>query len=201
MNYKALFFDFDGTIVDTHNSNLLAYSRAIEEVLPTSQYNRELLYSEIKHGKNYRTFLPAILPQISKEEIEKISLCKSYWYKQYADKSEVNESLLSFILEVKKNYQIPIVLVTTAKEVNAREIIKFHQLESIFDQLIFGDNIARLKPFPDIYLFALAKLEVKATEVKAYEDSISGIKAAESAGILVERVKWDYQVEKLVNIT
>lgn len=198
MKYKALFFDFDGTIVDTHESNFLAYSKAINDIVPGQKFNSNLLFEEIINGQNYKCFLPKVISNISLEDMERISERKTFWYKKFTSKSKVNNLVVEFICQIKKELDISIVLVTTAKKANACYIIEHHSLEHLFDIMFFGDDITRLKPFPDIYNYALNKMNLQPSQVRAYEDSVSGLKAAKLAKIDVEKVTWNRPLEVLV---
>jgi HAD superfamily hydrolase (TIGR01509 family) len=52
-----------------------------------------------------------------------------------------------------------------------------------FDAVLAGDIVAKKKPAPDIYLLALERLGVPASEVLVIEDSRNGLLAAAGAGL------------------
>jgi HAD superfamily hydrolase (TIGR01509 family) len=52
-----------------------------------------------------------------------------------------------------------------------------------FDVVLAGDVVARKKPAPDIYLLALERLGVPASDVLVIEDSNNGIVSAAAAGL------------------
>jgi HAD superfamily hydrolase (TIGR01509 family) len=52
-----------------------------------------------------------------------------------------------------------------------------------FDCLLGGDDVARTKPSPDLFLAMLTALEVEAGEALVFEDSLNGVLAARQAGI------------------
>jgi HAD superfamily hydrolase (TIGR01509 family) len=54
---------------------------------------------------------------------------------------------------------------------------------SLFAAVVAGDDVARKKPAPDVYLEVLARLGYPASDCLAIEDSANGLKAASSAGI------------------
>ena len=56
-------------------------------------------------------------------------------------------------------------------------------LEHPFDAIVTGDQVARSKPEPDIFLRAAAELGVSPADCVALEDSYNGIKAAHAAGM------------------
>jgi beta-phosphoglucomutase-like phosphatase (HAD superfamily) len=58
-----------------------------------------------------------------------------------------------------------------------------------FDVIVAGDDVSHGKPHPEPYLKAAELLGVKAEECVAFEDSISGLRSAESAGTKAVGIK------------
>lgn len=58
-------------------------------------------------------------------------------------------------------------------------------LVSYFDAVVSGEDVARSKPAPDIFLAAAARLEVAPAYCVAIEDSAHGVRAAKAAGMKV----------------
>jgi beta-phosphoglucomutase-like phosphatase (HAD superfamily) len=56
-------------------------------------------------------------------------------------------------------------------------------LEGRFDCIRCGDDVARSKPAPDLYLAALECVGCSPDEAIAFEDSAIGVQAAKAAGI------------------
>jgi HAD superfamily hydrolase (TIGR01509 family) len=65
------------------------------------------------------------------------------------------------------------------------KIIGTLEIREYFQELISGDFVEDSKPAPDIFLYALDKLNVKKEEAIVIEDSENGVKAANNAGIKV----------------
>ena len=55
----------------------------------------------------------------------------------------------------------------------------------VFDVIAAGDEVARKKPAPDVYLLALERLGLPASDALAFEDSRNGLLAARAAGLRV----------------
>jgi beta-phosphoglucomutase-like phosphatase (HAD superfamily) len=54
----------------------------------------------------------------------------------------------------------------------------------LFDTIVGGDQVTRVKPAPDVYLQALKNLQLGTSEVIAIEDSPPGLASAQAAGLV-----------------
>lgn len=176
---KGFFFDLDGTLVDTHEANFLAYRSAVLEV--TGQELGDALRVQIKAGESSKDFLPALLPGISQDDIDKINSRKKYTYPEYVHISRLNTYLSTFLQQMSQHYTVA--LVTTAKKDNAEAVLKTHGIEDFFDFKVYGHDVKEMKPSPEAYHVALERANLKSNEVIAFEDSQKGIDAATAAGI------------------
>ena len=100
--------------------------------------------------------------------------------------------------------QIPFTIATASDLYNVEFYFKHLDLDLYFDKLsvVYSDGIMKSKPNPEIFQKAIDILGLKAREVLIFEDSISGIEAAENLkaeGIIIvnsnnnDYSKWDYQ--------
>lgn len=64
-----------------------------------------------------------------------------------------------------------------------RAVLRITGLDQIFEVMIYGDNIPRGKPAPDIYLEALARLGVSPSAALGIEDSANGLRSLQAAGM------------------
>ncbi len=176
---SAFFFDLDGTLVNTHQSNYRAYLSAVRDVTGI-ELGVELM-ERIKAGESSDQFLSELIPEISPDVIAKINTRKKEVYPDHLDASELNEFLSTFLEQMAAHYTT--VLVTTAKKKNAMAVLRQYDLERHFTHTIFGDEVSSMKPHPEAYQLALKKAGVKSEEAIAFEDSDKGIQAANAAGI------------------
>ena len=75
---------------------------------------------------------------------------------------------------------------STSAEPSVRAILDYAagpERAARFDLILAGDVVAHKKPAPDIYLLALERLGVPASEVLVIEDSNNGIVSAAAAGL------------------
>lgn len=180
---KALFFDLDGTLVDTHMANYEAYNSALNEV------GVKISYDDFRKSIGYQanTFLRWFAPGLTDDEYSELSKRKAVHYKETAKRSVPNRVLIDFLHQSRKSCKI--VLVTTAKRENAMVVLKQHDLQYCFDDIICAEDVKKSKPSPECYELALNRNGLLPTEVLAFEDSQPGVEAAEKAGISVLVVK------------
>lgn len=69
--------------------------------------------------------------------------------------------------------------------------------ESIFTALVTGSDVARKKPFPDIYLEGARRVGIDPKDCLVVEDALSGIQAAHAAGMDAVGVTTTFSEEEL----
>ena len=70
--------------------------------------------------------------------------------------------------------------------------------ESLFTALVTGSDVARKKPFPDIYLEGARRVNMDPKDCLVVEDAISGIRAAHAAGMDAVGVPTTFSKETLM---
>lgn len=63
-------------------------------------------------------------------------------------------------------------------------VMRLTGLNSVFEVRVYGDDIARGKPAPDIYFEAARQLGVKPARCLGIEDSANGLRALHAAGMI-----------------
>lgn len=79
----------------------------------------------------------------------------------------------------------PLALASSSNRPVIDFVLKASGLSGCFAATVSGDEVARGKPAPDVYLAAAAELGVDPTQAAAVEDSSNGLRAASAAGMLV----------------
>lgn len=180
---KAIIFDLDGVIID---SEPVAYGILRDMVAPyggdisLEEYTTQYLGRTVAMGMT--TIKNTFGAPESEEELfskymamEKERVAVGIPLKPYA------KEILSYL---KENNLKTIVASSSVRE-RAEKILESHDILKHFDDLVFGYEVPRGKPYPDIFLKACEKLGVSADEAIVIEDSEAGINASYSANIPV----------------
>jgi beta-phosphoglucomutase-like phosphatase (HAD superfamily) len=88
------------------------------------------------------------------------------------------------LLDLLDNRRLPRAVATSTDRDRTERILEMSGLTNRFPVLVCGDEIARGKPEPDIFLAAARAMGVDPAHCVVLEDSESGIRAAHAAGMI-----------------
>jgi len=176
---KAIIFDMDGLLINSEPVWFRAKEVFLGEknVLWTWDDQRNNMGASTQAWVDYIYDLAN--KKLSKEEI---LFGVTDRMKRYYSNGEIglmpgaNEAL-DF---AKKNYRVG--LASGSYKDLIYGAVKEHKWEHIFEEILSGDDMERGKPFPDIYLEVMSRLNVQPSESVVLEDSRDGIKAGVAAG-------------------
>jgi HAD superfamily hydrolase (TIGR01509 family) len=92
------------------------------------------------------------------------------------------------LLSLLRSEKIKTALVTMSMHRMAKQVVDAIGFDA-FDVIVAGDDVRHGKPHPEPYLRAAELLGVRPEECVAFEDSISGLRSAESAGTKAVGIK------------
>jgi len=175
----ALLFDLDGTVVDTDQLHIAAWN----SVLATD--GRQIgagFYRTSLMGFAADAVTAALFPDHSAAQRTAMAYAK-----EVAFRSQVGELVptagLPAVLEWADGLSLPMAVVTNAPRDNALLLLRGLGWAARFPVLVIGEELARGKPDPLTYFTAMQQLGVHAGQALAFEDSLSGVRAAVAAGI------------------
>lgn len=182
MDFKAVIFDLDGVICSTDRFHYKAWKKMADSI---GVYFDETINNRLR-GVSRMESLDIILERyegtFSSEEKLKLAEEKNKIYKELLkqmsekDLSEEVESTLHELRSAGKKLAIG------SSSKNARFILGQLGLGSFFDAVSDGNNIAKSKPDPEVFVKAAQYLSLAPAECLVVEDAKAGILAAHNGG-------------------
>lgn len=178
---KALIFDFDGTIIDTEESELNSWQFIFEQygqTLPLDQWHNRV-------GTNDWSYNPLLhLESLAGIKLNHANIIRE----REAKKTELLTQLkpLPGVLDwitTSKKLGLQLAIASNSSQNWVKGHLESLELLNYFDLIIAREHITHLKPNPEIYQLVLTKLNIVPDEAIAIEDSHHGVSAALAAGI------------------
>lgn len=178
----ALILDMDGVIVDSN-----PFHRRVWE-----QYNRqfgietdEAMQQRLWGRRNDEIVRDFFGEHLTAEEVQAHGAAKERLFRETI-RPVIDEALVPGVREfLERHRRLPIGLATNAEPANAEFLLEAARLAVYFQVVVDGHQVARPKPYPDIYLRAAKLLETEPVNCVVFEDSAAGIQAARGAGMSV----------------
>lgn len=179
MNYRYIFWDNDGVLVDTERYYLQASREALARV-DIQLSNQQ--FAEISLGEGRSIFDIAAASGISGQTIAEL---KEWRHKRYAGLLEQAEIALDGAAEVLKDLhgRVGMAVVTSSQRQHFEIIHRRTGFLPYFDFCLTREDYASSKPSAEPYLLALKHCGHAAEDVLVIEDSPRGLKAAKAAGL------------------
>lgn len=205
---QALLFDVDGTLADTEkDGHRVAFNMAFEEAGLSWNWS-EALYGKllaVTGGKErIRYYLSDFNTEFEKPEnfdefVKGLHAAKTKFYVQLMEEGKVplRPGVERLINEARAaGMRMAVVTTTTPANVTALlENTLGAGSESWFEVIAAGDIVPAKKPAPDIYDWAMEKMNLKPEEVIAFEDSSNGIQSSVAAKVKTIITINDYTAE------
>lgn len=189
---KAIFFDFNGVIIDDETIQMKAY----QEILRGHQVELTEEWYLSALGMDDKTFVRAMFERANKPltepVLETVMTAKTDLHRQMIeDELPLFPGVLTFLKATSRHFQLG--LVSMANQAEVGYVFQRANLTPLFSIIVTAEDASMCKPAPESYLAGLTKLNEKrqrerqlpllASECLAIEDSPPGIESARAAGM------------------
>lgn len=180
---KAVIFDLDGLLLDTEIVAFKVYEelgKRFSFTLTLPEFMEDFCGRPLRRNVAYcnEKFQ---LPWELEEAVEEVLRIEKKILDEGVDVMPGARELLVYL---KENAYKTAVASSSARERSIR-LLEQHDLVKYFDDFVFGPEVTRGKPNPDIFLKAAEKINIAPENCMVLEDSQAGIQAAYSAGMQV----------------
>ncbi len=200
---RAVIFDFDGIIADSEEAHFAGLRETLARegiYIDHQEYNDRYIALSDKD-----CFKEAFGASLSSEKLSELIQYKSRILKLSLQKVKLFQGIPEWIKKYSKEISLGICSGALREEIT--EALTAHDLLERFSVIVSAEDVQQGKPSPEGYLLALQELgklqgnkpQLLASECLAIEDSIAGVQAAKSAGLLCAAITNSFPKEKLKN--
>lgn len=188
--FRAVIFDCDGVLVDSEKLGL----RSLRQALHDAGVERSLEFLARYSGRSHTESLAELEaqsgePLLSTGIAERMDDCYITLVK--AEGLQLCPGIPELLSLLSAN-RIPFTLASSGPRRKVLFSLQSSGLASAFPHFICGDDAARAKPAPDLYLAAATLVGVDPAECLAIEDAPNGVRSACAAGMQVVGLTTSY---------
>jgi beta-phosphoglucomutase len=181
---RAIIFDFDGVIVHSEPTHLLAVREVVEPLglhVPHQVYYER--YVHLPDRELLRRVLADNQREVAPDQLERRLGAKHDAFERLlarGDAVHVYPGVLELLRECSR--RAPLGLCTAAQARTVRAVLGSLDVLPLFHAVTTADDVARSKPDPLPYARTAALLNTPAAECVAVEDTVGGLTSAKGAG-------------------
>ena len=211
MKYKAILFDMDGVLIESEFLMRHSAIQALAEWGITAKHEDFVEFTGMGEDK----FVGGVAEKYGHTyTFDMKERAYDYFGQQVKELAHVPNGVKEMLMALhEKGFVMAVCSAADLRKVRYN-IQAIGVDESIFSALVTGSDVARKKPFPDIYLEGARRIGIEPKDCLVIEDAVSGINAAHAAGMdavgvpttfskeeLMERVHPEYLLNEIKELT
>jgi len=179
--FKAVVFDWDGTLADTKKAVVVSFRKVLADV--GCVVDDEFIERRIGTGsrKTLEDALEHCGIVLDNETLEKLVRRKVGLQAELSTIVNLFEGATALLNALHGRTKIALATMSSRKVIY--RLLSEKRIEKYFDVVITADEILKPKPDPGIFLLSATELNVLPRDCVIIEDSVFGVKAAREAGM------------------
>jgi beta-phosphoglucomutase len=197
----AVIFDMDGTLIDNTPYHFKSW-QALFKKYGKGELTKQTYYIDISGVPVMETIRRIFGDEYDEAGLKDLLNEKEDFYrKEYAPFVAPINGLENFLTEL-KNAGVKMAMATSATVQDINFIMDRIPIRNDFNAIVNSSMVSKPKPNPQIFLKAAERLNMPPEKCVVFEDSLAGIKAANSAGMKVVAITTGHTAAELhpVNI-
>ena len=178
---KAIIFDFDGLILDSEMADYLSWKETYESygvALPMPAWLNSI--GGVDLFDPYKTLVDLVGRPL---DVAQVKAQRSQRNDELVKQQTIRPGVLDYFREARQ-LGLKTAVASSSPHSWVDTWLAWLEISDCFDWVSCRDDVGNVgKPAPDVYLAALAALDVAADEALTFEDSPNGMAAAQAAGI------------------
>ena len=180
MPIEAIIYDMDGVLVDSEvywDKSRIEFARDRGKVW-TDEFQR------LAMGRSTVGWATVMQDKLALDETidEIIAEMKARVIAHYEERMPTRPGALESVARMNEHFRVGLASGSPTDIIKA--VLSITGLDQIFEVMIYGDEVPRGKPAPDIYLEALQALKVAPANSLGIEDSANGLRSLKAAGMV-----------------
>lgn len=177
---KAVIFDMDGVLVDSEV--YWAKSRVEYAQDRNKEWTDE--HQRLAMGRSTIGWAEVMKDKLNLDEsVDDIIVeMKQRVIAHYEERMPTRPGAIESVKHMKEHFRVGLASGSPTEIIKA--VLRITGLDQIFEVMIYGDDIPKGKPAPDIYLEAMKQLGVTPVVTVGIEDSANGIRSLKAAGMV-----------------
>jgi len=176
---KAIIFDMDGVMIDSHPIHKRSWSLFLQSLGKTVS-DDDLDF--VREGTKRNDILRHFLGNLSDVQLHEYGLQKEALFRRQAISIRPIPGFMEFIDRVTAS-GIRAALASSGSRTRVTYILGHLEAGRHFSAVVTGDDVRNGKPDPSIFRIAAARLNVSPSHVVVFEDAVAGVQAAKAAGM------------------
>lgn len=176
---RALIFDLDGVIVDSHPVHKRAW-KAFFASRGKDFSDEELEF--VVEGRKREDILRHFLGELTEQQIRDYGAQKEALFRNSAAELKPVAGIERFLGEIAAA-GLAAALASSASRLRVEYMLQQLGFAERFETIVTGDDVTQGKPDPKIFQLAAAQIGIQPHNILVCEDAVNGVQAAKSAGM------------------